>query len=178
MIITGKYPNLRLRRNRRYNWSRKLIQESNLSSNDLILPIFLIDGKNKVQTIKSMPEVFRYSIDKLDKIIDRSIDRKIPMVALFPFTNKKFKDNYGSEALNQDNLVCRAIRYIKKKYKNEIGIMCDVALDPYTSHGHDGIIKSNYVHNDKTIEILTKQSLLMHLHQKLKFHLNQIVTLS
>ncbi len=160
MIITGKYPNLRLRRNRRYNWSRKLIQESNLSSNDLILPIFLIDGKNKVQTIKSMPEVFRYSIDKLDKIIDRSIDRKIPMVALFPFTNKKFKDNYGSEALNQDNLVCRAIRYIKKKYKNEIGIMCDVALDPYTSHGHDGIIKSNYVHNDKTIEILTKQSLL------------------
>ena len=160
MIITGKYPNLRLRRTRRYNWSRRLIQESNLSCNDLILPIFLIDGKNKIQSIKSMPGVFRYSIDKLGKVIDKAISHKIPMVALFPFTNKKFKDNHGSEALNQDNLVCKAIRYIKKKYKNEIGIMCDVALDPYTSHGHDGIIKSNYVHNDKTLEILTKQSLL------------------
>ena len=160
MIITGKYPNLRLRRTRRYSWSRRLIQESNLSCNDLILPIFLIDGKNKMQSIKSMPGVFRYSIDKLIKVIDKAISHKIPMVALFPFTNKKFKDNYGSEALNQDNLVCRAIRYIKKRYKNEIGIMCDVALDPYTSHGHDGIIKSNYVHNDKTLEILTKQSLL------------------
>jgi len=160
MIITGKYPNLRLRRNRRYDWTRRLIQESNLSCNDVILPIFLIEGKNKIQTIKSMPGVFRYSIDKLGKVIDRSINQKIPMVALFPFTNKKFKNNYGSEALNQDNLVCRAIRYIKKRYKNEIGIMCDVALDPYTSHGHDGIIKSNYVLNDETLEILSKQALL------------------
>jgi porphobilinogen synthase len=107
-----------------------------------------------------MPGVFRYSIDKLSKIVDKAIFLKIPMVALFPYSNSKLKNKYGSEALNEDNLVCRAIRYIKKKYKNQIGIMCDVALDPYTSHGHDGLLKSGYVLNDETVEILIKQSLL------------------
>ena len=160
MIITGKFPSLRLRRNRKFDWTRRLIQESSLSPNDLILPIFLIDGKNKIQSIKSMPGIYRYSIDKLGKIIDTAISLKIPMVALFPYTNIKAKDEIGSEALNEDNLVCRATRYIKKKYKNEIGIMCDVALDPYTSHGHDGLSKSGYVLNDETIDILTKQALL------------------
>ena len=159
-MITGKYPNLRLRRNRKTDWSRRLIEESTLSANDLILPIFLTDGKNRVQSIKTMPGVFRYSIDKLSKIIDRAILLKLPMVALFPYTNSKVKNKYGSEALNEDNLVCKAIRYIKKRYKNQIGIMCDVALDPYTSHGHDGLLKSGYVLNDETIEILVKQSLL------------------
>jgi len=160
MIITGKYPNLRLRRNRKYDWTRRLVEESTLSSNDLILPIFLIDGKNKIKSIKTMPDVYRYSINKLGKILDKAIKQKIPMVALFPYTNKNVKDKYGSEALNENNLVCKAIKYIKKRYNNEIGIMCDVALDPYTSHGHDGIIKSGYVDNDGTIEILEKQALL------------------
>ena len=159
-MITGKYPNLRLRRNRKTDWSRRLVEESTLSPNDLILPIFLIEGKNRVQSIKTMPGVFRYSIDKLSKIIDRAILLKLPMVALFPYTNSKVKNKYGSEALNEDNLVCKAIRYIKKRYKNQIGIMCDVALDPYTSHGHDGLLKSGYVLNDETIEVLVKQSLL------------------
>jgi len=159
-MITGKYPNLRLRRNRKTDWSRRLIEESTLSANDLILPIFLADGKNTIQSIKTMPGVFRYSIDKLSKIIDRAILLKLPMVALFPYTNSKVKNKYGTEALNEDNLVCKAIRYIKKRYKNQIGIMCDVALDPYTSHGHDGLLKSGYVLNDETIEILMKQSLL------------------
>ena len=159
-MITGKYPSLRLRRSRKNDWSRRLVEESSLSSNDLILPIFLIEGKNKIQTIKTMPGVFRYSIDKLDKVIDRAISLKIPMVALFPHTNSEVKNKKGSEALNEDNLVCKATRYIKKRYKNQIGIMCDVALDPYTSHGHDGIVKSNYVLNDETIEILIKQSIL------------------
>ena len=159
-MITGKYPNLRLRRNRKTDWSRRLVEESTLSANDLILPIFLTEGKNRVQSIKTMPGVFRYSIDKLNKIIDRAILLKLPMVALFPYTNSKVKNKYGSEALNEDNLVCKAIRYIKKRYKNQIGIMCDVALDPYTSHGHDGLLKSGYVLNDETIEILIKQSLL------------------
>ena len=159
-MITGKYPNLRLRRNRKANWTRRLVEESNLSCNDLILPIFLIDGKNKVQSIKTMPGVFRYSIDKLSKILDKAIFLKIPMVALFPYSHSKVKNKYGSEALNVDNLVCRAIRYIKKRYKNQIGIMCDVALDPYTTHGHDGLLKSGYVLNDETIEILIKQSIL------------------
>ena len=160
MIITGKFPALRLRRNRKFEWTRRLIQESSLSTNDLILPIFLTEGKNKVQPIKTMPGIKRYSVDRLNKVIDRALSQKIPMDALFPYTNVKVKNELGSEALNENNVVCKATRYIKKKYKNQIGIMCDAALDPYTSHGHDGIIKSNYVANDETIEILTKQALI------------------
>jgi len=160
MIITGKYPNLRLRRNRKYDWSRRLIQENNLSTNDLILPIFLTDGINKKIPIKSMPGINRYTVNRLSSILDRTIKRKIPMVALFPYTRINLKDEIGSEALNEDNLVCRAIRYIKKRYKNDIGIMCDVALDPYTSHGHDGILKKNKIVNDETVEILVDQALL------------------
>tara|TARA_B100001173_G_C15928361_1_gene521634 strand:+ start:53 stop:1054 length:1002 start_codon:yes stop_codon:yes gene_type:complete len=159
-MITGNYPNLRLRRSRKNDWSRRLIQENSLSSSDFILPIFLIEGKNTKQSIKSMPDVYRYTIDKLGIIIDKAIKSKIPMVALFPYTRKNIKNSLGSEALNDDNLVCRAIKYIKKRYKNEIGIMCDVALDPYTSHGHDGLLKSGYVLNDETIEVLINQSLL------------------
>ena len=140
-MITGKYPSLRLRRARKYNWSRKLVQENNLSSSDLIYPIFLIDGKNKKLPIKSMPGVYRYSIDQLGKIINKVINHKIPMVALFPSTPNIKKDRFGTEALNENNLVCRATRFIKKRFKNNIGIMCDVALDPYTTHGHDGLLK-------------------------------------
>ena len=160
MIITGKYPTLRLRRNRKYDWSRRLVQENNLSANDLILPIFLIDGKNKKQPIKTMPDVYRYSIDNLSHIVDKAVKYKIPMIALFPFINKKLKNKFGSEALNENNLVCQAIKYIKKKYKNSIGIMCDVALDPYTNHGHDGLLKKNIILNDETIKVLIDQSLL------------------
>jgi len=159
-MITGNYPNLRLRRSRKNDWSRRLIQENTLSASDLILPIFLIDGKNKLQSINAMPDIYRHTVDKLGMIIDRALKNKIPMVALFPYTKKTKKDDYGSEALNEENLVCKAIQYIKKKYKNEIGIMCDVALDPYTSHGHDGLLKSGYVLNDETVDILIKQSLL------------------
>ena len=159
-MITGKYPSLRLRRNRKNSWSRRLVSENNLSPNDFILPIFLIEGKNKTQPIKSMPGVYRYTINRLGIILDRAIKNQIPMVALFPYTSPKLKDDLGSEALNEDNLVCKAIKYIKKRYKNKIGIMCDVALDPYTKHGHDGILKSNSIMNDETIEILIQQSLL------------------
>jgi len=159
-MITGKYPSLRLRRSRKSSWSRRLVSENNLSPNDFILPIFLIEGKNKTQPIKSMPGVSRYSINRLGTILDRAIKNRIPMVALFPYTSSKLKDHLGSEALNEDNLVCRATKYIKNKYKNQIGIMCDVALDPYTIHGHDGILKSSNIINDETVEILIKQSLL------------------
>ena len=159
-MITGKYPNLRLRRSRRNNWSRRLIAENNLSASDFILPIFLTEGKNKIQSIKSMPNVNRYSINNLGGILDRAIKNKIPMVALFPHTSIKLKNNLGSESLNENNLVCKAIRYIKNRYKDKIGIMCDVALDPYTSHGHDGIIKKNEILNDETLEILIKQAIL------------------
>jgi porphobilinogen synthase len=159
-MITGNYPSLRLRRSRKNDWSRRLIQENSLSPSDFILPIFLIDGTNTKQSIKTMPNVYRYTIDKLGVIIDKAIKSKIPMVALFPYTKKNIKNDVGTEALNQDNLVCKAIQYIKKRYKNDIGIMCDVALDPYTSHGHDGLLKSGNVLNDETIEILINQSLL------------------
>ena len=159
-MIVGKYPSLRLRRNRKSSWTRKLIQENTLSPNDFILPIFLIDGVNKKQHIKSMPGVYRYSVDRIGQIIDKAISKGIPMVALFPNTKKSLKNELGSEALNENNLVCRASRMIKKKYKNQIGIMCDVALDPYTSHGHDGLIKSDKILNDETIQVLINQSLL------------------
>ena len=159
-MITGKFPNLRLRRSRKYSWSRRLVEENSLSPNDFILPIFLIDGKNKKKAIKSMPGVYRYTIDLLGVIVSEAIKNKIPMIALFPSTLLKYKNNFGSESLNEDNLICKAIRFIKKRFNNDIGIMCDVALDPYTSHGHDGIIKSGYVVNDETVNVLVKQSLL------------------
>jgi len=151
---------LRLRRSRKNDWSRRLIEENNLTPNDFILPIFIVDGKNKKIPIKSMPGVYRYSLDKLSLIIDKAIKNKLPMVALFPYTDKAKKNLLGTESLNENNLVCRAIQLVKKKYKNEIGIMCDVALDPYTSHGHDGLVNSGYVLNDETIEVLINQSLL------------------
>ena len=159
-MITGKYPSLRLRRTRKYNWSRKLIQENNLSCSDLVYPIFLIEGKNKRQPIKSMPGIYRYSIDQLGMIVSNLIKYKIPMVALFPSIPKNRKDKLGTEALNENNLVCKAIKFLKKRFKNDIGIMTDVALDPYTTHGHDGLIKNNYVVNDETINVLIKQSLI------------------
>ena len=159
-MITGKYPNLRLRRNRKESWARRLVQENTLSPNDFILPIFLIDGSNKKESISTMPGVFRYTINRVSQIVDKAIKKGIPMVALFPKTKNTLKNDLGTESLNENNLVCRAILEIKKRYKNQIGIMCDVALDPYTSHGHDGLIKSNQIINDETIEVLINQSLL------------------
>ena len=161
MKLIGSYPNTRLRRNRKTDWSRRLVSENTLSANDLIWPIFLTDGKNQKNQISTMPGVYRYSVDKLEKIVEKALKLKLPLLALFPHTKKKNKDNKGSEALNENNLVCKAVRHIKKKFKSDIGIMCDVALDPYTSHGHDGLIKKNYVQNDETVEILVKQSLLL-----------------
>ena len=159
-MITGKYPSLRLRRSRKYNWSRKLVQENNLSSNDLVCPIFLTEGKKKKQVIKSMPGIYKYSIDQLGTIINTIVKHKIPMVALFPSTPNNKKDKFGTESLNENNLVCKAIRFIKKRFKNNIGIMTDVALDPYTTHGHDGLFKNNYVLNDETVDVLIKQALI------------------
>ena len=155
----GSYPQVRLRRNRKTEWSRRLVSESNLSHNDLIWPIFIREGKNIKEPIKSMPGVYRYSLDKIEKLIEKAIYKKIPMVALFPYTPSSKKNASGSEALNKNNLVCKALRLIKKNY-NEIGLMCDVALDPYTNHGHDGLLKNNYVDNDLTVKVLVKQSLL------------------
>ncbi len=159
MKIIGKFPSTRLRRVRNSKWMRRLISENKLSTNDLILPIFIREGKNKIEKIKTMPGINRYSVDKLKTILDRVMKYNIPMVSLFPLTPKKKKDEFGSEALNKDNLICQSIKYIKKRYP-KIGVMCDVALDPYTSHGHDGVIVNNKIDNDQTIQILVEQSLL------------------
>ena len=159
MKILGKFPSTRLRRVRNSDWVRRLISENNLSANDLILPIFLTEGKNKKEKIKTMPGIYRYSLDKLSSILDDAEKFKIPMIALFPNTSNHQRDPNGSEALNENNLVCRAIKLIKKKY-NKFGVMTDVALDPYTSHGHDGIILNGKIDNDETLKILEKQALL------------------
>ena len=139
MKILGKYPSIRLRRVRNSSWMRRLVSENSLSVDDLILPIFVREGKNKIEKIKSMPGIYRYSIDKLHSIMKKVRKYKIPMVAIFPFTPNFKKDLFGSEALNSDNLVCKSIKLIKENYP-DIGIMTDVALDPYTSHGHDGLL--------------------------------------
>ena len=159
MKITGKFPNIRLRRVRKKEWIRRLVSENNLSIDDLILPIFVRDGKNKIDPIKSMPGVYRYSLDKLNVILKKAQKYNIPMIALFPYVEKNKKDRLGKEALNKDNLICKSIKLVKKKYP-KIGIMCDVALDPYTSHGHDGIIVNKKIDNDETNKILVKQALL------------------
>ena len=161
MKLIGSYPGTRLRRNRKTDWSRRLVSENNLSPNDLIWPIFLTDGKNQKNQVSTMPGVYRYSVDQIEKIVEKALKLKLPLLALFPHTQKKNKDKIGSEALNENNLVCKALRIIKKKFKSDIGIMCDVALDPYTSHGHDGLLKKGYVQNDETVEILVKQALLL-----------------
>ena len=155
----GSYPATRLRRNRKKDWTRRLVQENTLSTNDLIWPIFICEGRNVKEPIKTMPDIYRYSIDRIERLVEFAIDNKIPMIALFPYIPISKKNYKGSEALNKNNIICKALRLIKKNYK-EIGLMCDVALDPYTSHGHDGILKNNYVDNDQTLKILVKQSIL------------------
>ena len=159
MKILGKYPSLRLRRNRKYDWTRRLVAENNLTVNDLIFPIFVTEGKNKIESIKGMPGIYRYSVDRINNVINKVSKLKIPLVAIFPHTPNNKKNSLGSEALNEDNLVCQAIRKIKKN-NPDIGVMTDVALDPYTNHGHDGILKRKEILNDETVEILSEQAVL------------------
>jgi len=143
------------------SWVRELVAETSLNSSDLIMPFFVIAGKNKKEAIKSLPENYRFSIDLLVKEVAKARDLGIPAIMLFPVTDQKLKDKNGKEALNPKNLICQAVAAIKKAVPN-IGVICDVALDPYTSHGHDGILSpdSTYVLNDQTVEILCKQALI------------------
>jgi porphobilinogen synthase len=155
------FPNSRLRRNRQSEWIRNLVSENSLSVNDLIWPVFICDGINIKEEVISMPGVYRYSIDRLNEVTDQAVDNKINLIALFPNTPNEKKDKNGREALNEDNLVCKALKKIKDQSLN-LGIMCDVALDPYTSHGHDGLLSdTNQILNDESNEILVKQSLLL-----------------
>lgn len=155
----GQFPSTRLRRIRMKEFSRRLVSENNLSVNDLIWPLFVCEGNNIADKINSMPGVFRYSIDNILKELETAVKLKIPAIALFPQIDSGLKDEKGSEATNENNLICRTIKSIKKNFP-DLGVICDVALDPYTNHGHDGLVINNIVDNDTTLEVLEKQALV------------------
>jgi porphobilinogen synthase len=148
-----------MRRLRRHDWTRRLVAENTLSPADFIWPVFVIDGENKREAISSMPGVERLSVDLLTQAAKEAAQLGIPVIALFPQTPAGLKTEDGREALNPDNLVCRAVRAIKAAVP-QIGVLCDVALDPYTSHGHDGLLRDGYVQNDATVDVLVQQSLV------------------
>ena len=153
------FPTTRLRRNRKAAWARALVRENQLTVEDLIWPIFVVDGKDQQIAISSMPGVHRYSIDVAVARAKEAFDLGIPLLALFPNTDPAKRDEDGSEALNAENIVCRAVRAIKAAVP-DMGILCDVALDPYTSHGHDGLLRGNQIVNDQTVDVLVKQAVL------------------
>jgi porphobilinogen synthase len=159
MQILGRYPRTRLRRNRRDAWSRALVAESRLSPADLIWPVFVQDGKAKRTPVPSMPGVARLSVDELVKDARRAAKLGIPVIAVFPVIPMKLKAEDGDEAFNPDNIVCRAVRALKKSVPG-IGVLCDAALDPFTSHGQDGLVRNGYVVNDETVDALIRQSLV------------------
>jgi porphobilinogen synthase len=150
---------IRPRRNRRAEWARRMVREVVLTADDLIWPLFLVDGTRIRAGVESMPDVERLSIDEAVRAAERAAKLAIPCIALFPYTDPKWRDETGSEALNPDNLVCRAIRAIKEEVP-EIGVLCDVALDPYTSHGHDGLLRDGIILNDETVAVLVRQALI------------------
>jgi len=154
-----KFPFSRMRRLRMKPFIRNLVSETLISSNDLIWPVFLVEGENQNQKIKSMPFVYRYSIDKLIKELEILVKYGLQAVALFPQIEKELKDEKGTNSYDQNNLVCRAIKEIKSSYP-DLGIIADIALDPFTIHGHDGIIENNKIANDETIAVLKKQALV------------------
>ena len=148
-----------MRRNRRTAWSRALVRENTLTAHDLIWPVFVIEGQNRTEAVSSMPGVTRYSVDLIIDKVKEAADLGIPAIALFPNTPRERRTEDAREAFNADNIVCQAVRAIRKAVP-EIGIMCDVALDPYTSHGHDGLMEGDHILNDATLEALVKQTLV------------------
>ena len=155
----GQFPTTRLRRLRMKDFSRRMISENNLTVNDLIWPIFVCEGNNIADKINSMPGVFRYSIDNILKELETVVKLKIPAIALFPQIDSALKNKEGSQAIDENNLICRTIRSIKKQFP-DLGVICDVALDPFTDHGHDGLIVNDIVDNDATLKVLEKQALV------------------
>lgn len=154
-----QYPQTRPRRNRQTDWSRRLISENRLSVNDLIWPVFVCEGTGKRIPIPSMPGVSRLSVDLLKEAVQEAADLGIPAIAIFPATPLELKTEEAEEALNPDNLMCRATRAVKQSVEN-LGVICDVALDPYTSHGQDGLLRDGYVVNDESVEMLCRQAIV------------------
>jgi porphobilinogen synthase len=148
----------RPRRNRKAEWARRLVRENVLTTNDLIWPLFLVEGEKARIPVAAMPGVERLSVDEAVRDAGRAVELGIPALAFFPYTEAALKDEGGSEAFNADNLVCRACRAIRREFP-ELGLVTDVALDPYTSHGHDGLMKGERIVNDETVEALVRQAL-------------------
>jgi len=158
-MTDAKFPALRMRRLRRYEWTRRLVAEATLSPSDLIWPLFPIDGEKRREPVGSMPGVERLSVDEIERAAEEAAKLGIPVIALFPYTDPALKTEDGREALNPKNVICRAVRAIKRATPH-IGVLCDVALDPYTSHGHDGLLIDDDVANDETLEVLVRQALV------------------
>jgi len=150
---------IRPRRNRKAEWARRLVRENVLTTNDLIWPLFVVDGNNTRTPVASMPGVDRLTVDQAVRDAERAMKLEIPCIALFPYTEASLRDETGSEALNPNNLVCQSVRAIKKEFP-DIGVLCDVALDPFTSHGHDGLIEDGKILNDETVAVLVRQALV------------------
>src|SRR5260221_9393670 len=148
---------VRPRRNRKAEWARRMVRENVLTTDDLIWPMFVADGARA--PVQSMPGVDRLPIEEIVRAAERARTLTIPCIALFPYTDPNLRDDTGSEALNAENLVCRAVRAVKQAVP-EVGVLCDVALDPYTSHGHDGLMHEGTILNDETVAVLVKQALV------------------
>src|SRR6202162_191836 len=150
---------IRPRRNRKAEWARRLVRENVLTTDDLIWPLFVADGHDKRSAVASMPGVERLSVDQAVRDAERAIKLNIPCIALFPYTEPGLRDEQGSEAVTPNNLVCQSVRAIKKEFPG-LGVLCDVALDPFTSHGHDGLIEDGRILNDETVAVLVRQGLV------------------
>jgi porphobilinogen synthase len=158
-MTVGRFPNTRMRRNRTDGWTRRLVAENKLSVDDLIWPIFIIEGKQTTTDVASMPGVVRVTLDRVAGHVEEAVKLGIPAIALFPATPTEKKNAEGTEATNANNLICSAARILKEAYP-DVGLVGDVALDPYTDHGHDGVIRNGYVANDDTLKVLSLQAVL------------------
>ena len=155
-----RFPTVRMRRNRRHRWTREMVAEQHLTAKDFIWPVFVHGGPEREVSVPSMPGVVRYSLDAVVDAVGHAVELGIPAIAIFPATDPSKKTPLAEEALNPDNLVCQALRSLKQAFGNDVGLLADVALDPYSSHGQDGIVRDGYVANDETLEILCRQAVV------------------
>lgn len=156
----GRFPTVRMRRNRRHRWTREMVAEQHLTAKDFIWPVFVHGGPEPEVPVPSMPGVVRYSLDAVVDAVGHAVELGIPAIAIFPATDPSKKTPLAEEALNPDNLVCQALRSLKQAFGNDVGLLADVALDPYSSHGQDGIVRNGYVANDETLDVLCRQAVV------------------
>lgn len=156
----GRFPTVRMRRNRRHRWTREMVAEQHLTAKDFIWPVFVHGGPEPEVPVPSMPGVVRHSLDAVVDAVGHAVELGIPAIAIFPATDPSKKTPLAEEALNPDNLVCQALRSLKQAFGNDVGLLADVALDPYSSHGQDGLVRNGYVANDETLDVLCRQAVV------------------